>query len=97
MQAMMAQAQKMQRDIEKKKSEVESQSFVGESEWVTVTFNGKRELLSLKIKYDGVIDSEDKEALEDMISIAIKDAFSKIDAEYNLKLGSYGQALNGLL
>ena len=42
MQNLMAQAQRMQRDIMKKKEEVEKKTFVGSSELVTVTVNGKK-------------------------------------------------------
>ena len=41
------------------------------------------------------IDADDKEMLEDMIMIAIKDAFSKIDKETECKLGSYA-SMSGL-
>lgn len=95
MQAIMAKAQKMQRDITKKKEEIDKKSFEGKSEWVTVVFNGKRELLSLKITKEGIVDEDDKEVLEDMLNIAIKDAFSKIDKETEEQLGSYSSALNG--
>ncbi len=97
MQAIMAQAQKMQRDITKKKEEIDNTIFEGKSEWVSLTFNGKRELQSFKITKSGVIDEEDKEILEDMINIAIKDAFNKIDKETDNKLGSYSKSLNGLI
>lgn len=96
MQAIMAKAQKMQKDITKKKEEIDKQLFEGKSEWVTVVFNGKRELQSLNITKDGIIDEDDKEVMEDMLNIAIKDAFSKIDKEIDSKLGSYGNAINGL-
>lgn len=95
MQNLMAQAQKMQRDITKKKEEIDKTEFSGKSEWVELTFNGKKELISLKI-IPTKIDEEDKEMLEDMLNIAIKDAFNKIDKETEDKLGSYGQSLNGL-
>lgn len=42
MQQIMAQAQKMQRDITKKKEEINNSSFEGVSEWVTVKINGKK-------------------------------------------------------
>ena len=42
-----------------------------------------------------VIDEEDKEILEDMIMLAIKDAFSKIDKETENKLGQYS-SMSGL-
>ena len=68
--------------------------FLGKSEWVEIVFNGKREIKSFKILKDE-IDADDKEMLEDMIMIAIKDAFSKIDKETESKLGSYA-SMSGL-
>ena len=94
MQQIMQQAQGMQRDITKKKEEIDGMEFLGKSEWVEIVFNGKREIKSFKILKD-VIDEDDKEMLEDMIMLAIKDAFSKIDKETESKLGSYA-SMNGL-
>ena len=34
---LMAQAQKMQKDIQKKQDELNNMTFVGESEWVNIT------------------------------------------------------------
>lgn len=96
MQSIMAQAQKLQRDITKKKAEIDATVFEGKSEWVEIKVNGKKELVSFKIIYDGAIENDDKEMLEDMVSIALKDAFQKVDKEIEEKLGSYGSSLNGL-
>lgn len=96
MQSIMAQAQKMQRDITKKKEEIDATLFVGKSEWVEVTFSGKKELKKISILKEGPIEEDEKEILEDMILIAAKEAINKIDAEIEKKLGSYGQSLNGL-
>lgn len=71
MQQIMQQAQRMQRDITKKKEEIDKMEFLGKSEWVEIVFNGKREIKSFKILKDE-IDVDDKEMLEDMIMIAIK-------------------------
>ena len=38
-QNLMAQAQKMQKDITKKKEEIDNSTFEGTSEWVTVEIN----------------------------------------------------------
>jgi DNA-binding YbaB/EbfC family protein len=95
MQQIMQQAQRMQREITKKKEEIDNTDFSGKSEWVEIVFNGKREIKSFKILKDGVIDTDDKEMLEDMIMIAIKDAFSKIDKETESKLGNYA-SMSGL-
>lgn len=94
MQQIMQQAQRMQRDITKKKEEIDKMEFLGKSEWVEIVFNGKREIKSFKILKDE-IDVDDKEMLEDMIMIAIKDAFSKIDKESESKLASYA-SMSGL-
>ena len=45
MQNLMAQAQKMQRDITKKKEEIDNSTFEGDSEWVKVEINGKKEYI----------------------------------------------------
>ena len=94
MQQIMQQAQRMQRDITKKKEEIDGMEFFLIFERVEIVFNGKREIKSFKILKD-VIDEDDKEMLEDMIMLAIKDAFSKIDKETESKLGSYA-SMNGL-
>ena len=95
MQALMQQAQKMQRDITKKKEELNKKEFTGTSELVDIVFTGDKKVVSVSIKQE--IDSDDKEVLEDMITIAINDAMSKIDKEADSMLGAYGSQLNGLL
>ena len=96
MQNLMAQAQKMQRDIQKKKEEIDNTDFEGKSELVSVVVTGAKEIKSVNISRDVTLDKDDIEALEDMIKIAINDAFSKVDAETEKQLGSYGSGLGGL-
>lgn len=96
MQALMQQAQKMQRDMTKKKEELNKKTFVGTSELVDVTFTGDKKLVSVNIKQDGSLDEEDKEILQDMIVIAVNDAMKQIDKETEKMLGAYGSQLNGL-
>ena len=79
MQQMMQQAQRLQREIMQKKEEVERELFPGKYEWVEVVFNGKKEIQSVKINHDGDLSQEDREMLEDMILLAIKDSMQKID------------------
>ena len=95
MQNLMAQAQKMQRDITKKKEEIDNTIFKGESEWIELEINGKKELQKLKITFDGPIENEDKEVLEDMIKIAFNKATAAVDKEMEEKMGSLG-GLGGL-
>lgn len=96
MQNLMAQAQKMQRDITKKKEEIDNTIFEGESEWIKISINGKKEIQKVNITYNGTIDEEDKEALEDMIKIAFNNASSKVDKEIENKMGAYGSQFGGL-
>jgi len=93
---LMAQAQKMQKDIEKKQQEIYSTEFIGESEWVEVILLGNKSIKSLKIKNKMTMDEEDLECLEDMIKIAISDAQNKIDKEIEMKMGSYSKLAGGL-
>ncbi len=96
MQNLMFQAQKMQKEITKKKEEIDNTIFEGTSEWVTVKINGKKELQKVTITYEGIIENDDKEMLEDMIKIALNNATKKVDEEIESKLGSYGAGLGGL-
>ena len=94
MQALMQQAQKMQRDLTKKKDELNKKTFTGNSELIEVVFTGDKRLVSTKIKSD--IDNDDKEIIEDMFVIAVNDAMAQIDKETESVMGGYGSQLNGL-
>ena len=96
MQSLMKQVQSMQKQMLDSKSKIEAKTFEGNSELVKVKMNGKREVLSVKIK-DEELSSDDLEILEDMIVIAMNDALRKIEKEINDKLGSQAGALGGLL
>ena len=97
MQSLMAQAQKMQRDIQKKKDEINAMEFEGKSELVNVKINGKKEVLLVKINDNASLEKDDIEVLEDMIKIALNQALSKVDEETDKQLGSYGGgSLGGL-
>ncbi len=97
MQNIMAQAQRMQREITQKKEELEKMTFVGKSEWVEITYNGAKVIQDVKIIKEGIIEEDDKEILADMIQIATKDAFIQINKAMTDKLGQYAGALDGLM
>ncbi len=97
MKNLMAQAQKMKKDIEKKQNEIDNQEFTSQNEFVNIKMNGKREILLFKIKEDILNDKEDLEVLEDMINIALKEVLMQIDNEIESKMGMYGSGLNGLM
>jgi len=96
MQSIMAQAQRMQRDLQKKKDEINKQLFPGKYEFVEVTLNGKKEMVKCNINKD-FLSSEDIEMLEDFIVLAVKDALQKVDAEFQAKMGQYAGMLDGLM
>ena len=92
-QALMKQAQNLQKEMVTAKKELDETEFVGESELVKVVLKGDRKLLSLNFKNIDEFDPSDVEIIEDMIIIAMNDAFKKIDKAYEEKLGKYGNAI----
>ena len=96
MQQIMQQAQRMQRDLQTKKEEIEKETFVGTYEWVEVVLNGKKEMVSCTIHQEEIL-KDDVELLQDFITLAVKDAISKIDKEYQSKMGQYAGMLDGLM
>ena len=95
MQNLMAQAQRMQRDIMKKKEEIEKQSFTGKSELVEITMNGNKVVTEVIIKNED-LTKDDIEVLQDMIMIATNNAIKNVDQAMEKAMGQYGSALNGL-
>ena len=94
-QAMMKQAQKLQKEMTETKSKIDSMEFIGKSSAVSVTVNGKKEVK--KIKIDGThFDEDDIEMLEDMVMIAVNDAMKQVDREIEDKMGKYTQGMPGL-
>lgn len=89
MQAMMRQAQQMQRDMLKIKEEIDKTEFEGESSLVTVKMNGKKEVLEVKIKTDE-LEKDDVEILQDMIVVAMNQAMKKIDDVTEKKMSKFG-------
>ena len=97
MQNLMAQAQKMQKEIQKKQEEIYKTEYEGTSQAVKVLINGKKEILNINIDKSIINDADDVEALEDMIKIALNEAFKKVEKDIDSKLGTYAKGLNGLL
>ena len=89
MQAMLRQAQQMQKDMLKAKEEIDNTEFTGESSFVKVTLKGDKTVKQVEIDAES-LDKDDIEALEDMIVVAVNDANKKIDAETQKKMGKFG-------
>ncbi len=92
-QALMKQAQSLQRDMVKVKEEIDKKEFYGESSLVKVTATGNKKLVKVEISKEDTLSKDDIEILEDMIMVAINDAFSKIDKELEEKMGKFGNAI----
>ena len=97
MQALMREAQKMQKNLQKTQEELLNSKYEGTSSLVTIILNGNKDILSIKINSDDVLEREDIEMLEDMIMVAFKEAAKKVDLDKEKKLGKYGQGLAGLM
>jgi len=94
-QAMMKQAQKLQKDMLTAKTEIDKTVFEAKSSFVSIKANGKREILNVKVDIDS-IEKEDIEMLEDMIQVAINDVMKQIEKETENKMGKYTQGMPGL-
>ena len=80
MNSVIKQAQKMQEEMERVQSELETKTVEASAGggMVEVSANGKKEILSIKIKPD-VVDPDDIETLEDLVMVAVNDAIKKAD------------------
>ncbi len=86
---MMKQVQKMQADMQKAQEELEQKEYTSSvgGGAVEITMTGKKEVVSVKIKPE-VVDPEDVEMLEDLISAAVGEVISKIETDSNETMGA---------
>ncbi len=77
--SLFSQIQKMQEKMKEVQQELESKIVEATSggDMVTVTMNGKKELVSIKINKE-VVNPDDVEMLEDLIVAAINEAQRKV-------------------
>ena len=81
MQQMLAQAQKMQRELQKAMNELKEKEFViNKNGMVVVTVTGNKEVKSIDIDNDAM-DADNKDMVQESIVLALNEAFAKIDAE----------------
>ena len=95
MQAMLKQAQKMQRDMQKTQEKINNTEFTGKSELVSVKMMGDKIVKEVKISSEE-LEKDDIEVLEDMILIAVNDALKQIDKVTEEKMGAYTKGMPGL-
>lgn len=94
-QAMMKQAQKLQKEMMETKKIIDETVFTGESSFVKVNVYGNKKIKEIMIE-EKDLSSDDIEMLQDMIAVAINDAMNKIDKETENKMGKYTQGMPGL-
>lgn len=93
--AMMRQVQKMQENIRAKQEELEAKEYTGTAsgEMVSVTMNGKHEVVAVSIKPEAV-DPEDIAMLEDLIAAAVNSAVSAVDKDSEEEMSKLTGGLN---
>ena len=93
--AMMKKMQKMQRDMMKAQKEIEEAIFTGTAGGglVTVEVTGTKAISKISIKPE-IVDPEDVETLEDVMMLALNDAFKQVDDKQQSTMGQFTQGLN---
>ena len=98
MNSIMRQAQKMQEEMARTQEELEQKEYSAQSGGgaVSVVMNGKKELLSLKLEPE-IVDPEDIEMLEDLITAAVNEVISMVETDSSEKMNSItsGMSLPG--
>ena len=79
---LMKQAQKMQKQMEEQQRALEEKEFTATAGGgaVEVTVSGKKVVTKIKLSEE-VVDPEDIEMLEDLIMVAVNDAFKQVEEE----------------
>ena len=94
-QAMMKQAQKLQKDMMNAKKEIDETEFECTKSFLTVKAMGNKKIKSIKIDMDN-ISKDEIEMVEDLMLVAINELMEKIDKETEKKMGKYTQGMPGL-
>ena len=94
-QAMMKQAQKLQKEMMEEKEKIDKMEFENTNSFVTVKVSGKKELIDVKINQDN-LEKDDIEMLQDIIVVAVNNCLKQIDAETEKRMGKYTQGMPGL-
>lgn len=94
MQAMLRQAQQMQKDMLKAQEEINKTDFIGQNGLVKVTLSGDKRVKNVEIEKN--FELEDIDMIQDMIMVAINDAMNQIDKVTEEKLGKYTKGVPGL-
>lgn len=94
MQALMAQARKLQSNLEKTTKEINEKEYEYQTDNIMIIMNGNYNVKTIKIKNDILLS--DKELLEDVFTVGINDLTNQIKNDKDEKLGKYTNGLGGL-
>ena len=94
-QAMMKQAQKLQKDMMNAKKEIDETEFECTKSFITVKAMGNKKIKSIKIDMES-ISKDEIEMVEDLMLVAVNELIDKIDKETEKKMGKYTQGMPGL-
>lgn len=94
MQAMMQQARKLQKELEKTTTEIDNTTFKYENDNVLVEGLGSNKITKIEIKNDDIL--EDGEMLADVLTVAVNNVLDQVKKEKERKLSKYGSGLGGL-
>ena len=94
-QAMMKQAQQMQKDMMNAKKEIDETIFETNKSFVSVTMSGDKKIKSINIRQKD-LNEEDIEILQDLLLVSVNETIAKIDKETEAKMGKYTKGMPGL-
>ena len=94
LQKLMKQAQEMQSRLQGELETLEVEAAVGGG-MVTVTMNGHKQLLTVKIDRE-VLDPDDPEMVQDLVVAAVNEASRKVDEAVQGKIGGMAGGLPGM-
>ena len=82
MNALMRQAQNMQRQMAKKQKEVEEKQFdvISNGGAINISIMGNKKIIKIDIDPD-LLSEDNKEMLQDMLMVAINEAIQKVEQE----------------
>ena len=92
---MMKKIQKMQKDMLKAQKDIEESVFTGSAAggMVTIEVKGTKEINKVNIN-PSVVDPEDVEMLEDVILLALNDAFRQVYEKTESTMGQFTKGMN---
>ena len=96
MQAMLKQAQNLQKKMLSEQETINNSTFTAQNGLVKVTMKGTKRIEKVEINKENDILIDDIEMLEDMIMLAVNDTLAQIDKITEEKLGKYTNGMPGL-